>query len=425
MSNVFSKQLLALALTVAFSGGVVASEESLKETLGPDAVEQINAERAKMAESVSQMQKKLSVTQSTHNLSEAQVHGTDRVPKLKPGQGVVRMKELMGAIKDESYSELGEGVAKGVKSGVESATYSADASNMDPNTILSTIEQVDSWQNQALEAYVAALPPRDQALGRSIMLGDGTAEGHTGKVYIFVSRSMPMSLLRAYALDAAYAGATLVVKGIRKGDTVKDYVLEMLEDFNSAGGQVLASTEINPNLFDMFDVKVVPTVVWTNRTGLDETGSGCEAPPEMLAPQIDVPGPKGTTVRVEKPTCIQAPESSYFKLAGALKLDYVLGRFVERGAPSELLSGYRERLVERHANVHENVQPTLGNQMAPVFEDLQIDSLPKRVLEGWLEDLMEFNVQRGPYGPAFGEGEDDMVYRKELLEQIRHGLGLS
>lgn len=349
--------------------------------------------------------------------------GTDLIPTLTPGQGVVKMQELMGAIKDPSGSSIEQEKLRAIETAMESARHTSSFAGLNEDILSSTISHTESWQQMAKEAYVAALPPRDRELGRSILLGDGTTNDFEGKVYVFVSRSMPMSLLKAYALDAAYSGATLVMKGIRRGDTIQDFVMEMVDDFNSADGKVLATTELNPNLFDMFDIKVVPTVVWTNRVGLDETGSGCQAPPELLMPYMDVEGPNETTMRVEKPTCIQLPESSYYKLAGALKMDYVLERFVQAGAPASLLNGYRHRIAERHQAVFDTSQPEPGNAMTPVQGDISLNQLPKRMLEEWDEDLKVMTVQRGPYGPAFGEGDDDPIYRQELLEQIRQGLG--
>lgn len=407
------------------SAGLAAASVTPVEATNASVQMQLDDQRQKMSEALAAIR----ASGSPEAAQGEGAHGirvTDQgVIGLKEGQGVVRMQELMRAIHGENLDPLDEQTRQAIEGAQRSANHAVDMNNYDPSTVIKMAETAPSWQKQMLESYVAGLPPRDQALGRSILLGDGTVPGVEGQLYFFVSRSMPMSMLRAYAMDAMYAGATLVVKGIRKGDTVKDYVMEMLEDYNSADGQVLAGMEINPNLFDMFEVEVVPTVVWTNRIGLNDVGSGCVAPPDFAAPKMTVEGPQGAHISVEKPYCMPVSETSYFKLAGALKIDYVLERFVEAGAPAQALEAYRARLAQRHSNVHEHVAPTLGNAMPALAEDITIDRMPRWILEDWQESLQTSNVRRGPYGPAFGEDfEDDPVYREELTRKIRHGLGV-
>lgn len=362
----------------------------------------------------------------------------DSAPSLGPGQGehvlsnlpagagALHMKELMRALQEGSSNRLSAPEAHAIESAQKSASGAMEQYAGAEREKQFSEQASKDWLRQAQEAFVSALPPRDQALGRSVILGDGTIPGSTGQVYVFVSRSMPMSLLRAYALDAMYSGAILVTKGIRRGETVKDYVQEMLDDYNSADGQVLATQEINPNLFDMFDVKVVPTVVWTARGGLEDVGSGCEAPAPLARPRIVLDGPGGRKIEAEKPTCLPAPETSYYKLAGALKMDYVLERFVNAGAPQSILETYREYTKAATQSVFQAVPAPLGNAMPQLPDAIHVDALPKRLLESWQEDLKHFKVHRGPYGPAFGEdGEDDPAYREYLEKRIRHGLGLS
>jgi len=240
---------------------------------------------------------------------------------------------------------------------------------------------------------------------------------------------MPIPLLRAYAVEALYAGATLVTKGVRKGDTIKEYVEETVADFNNADGQHMANMEVNPNLFDMFQVDVVPTVVWTNRVGLDDIGAGCsDLPDGTPVPQIELMGPYDVPMTVDRPTCAPVPQSSYYKIAGSLKLEYVFDRFEQAGLPSEATKPFREGLAERAGNVFSDVanqQTSLGNEMQPVSDDLKLDMLPKYVLREWKEMLATQNVQRGPYGPAFSADEsDDPDYRRELQNIVDRGLGL-
>lgn len=340
--------------------------------------------------------------------------------------GVASMRSLMENIRTGDYSNLSPQVQKSIDTAITSAQYAADPNNMDPNIIDFVVGQTENWQQKTLDAYVASLPPRDQERGRSVLLGNGTVAGSPGKMYIFVSRSMPLSMLRAYALEAFYTNSSLVVKGIRKGDTVKDYVEEVLEEFNFSDDQVLAGLEINPNLFDMFKVDVVPAVVWTNRAGLGDIGSGCQAPPSITQPMMKVQGPNEEWFEVEEPKCMPVPSSSYVKITGALKMEYVLERFEENGVPAESIKEYRQMLATRLANPHQGtVQSNYSTEMVPVEGEVVLDYLPRHLLESWQEDLQVTNVQKGPLGPVFGvDIEDDPIYRKDLQNKIDHQLGL-
>lgn len=357
----------------------------------------------------------------------ARAEGSADQPKLVGQSGVDRMRSLMESIKGDPAGQSPSEVQRALATGMESGTAASNLDTAPKSTIDAALKQNDAWQKAAREAYVAALPPRDQAIGASVMLGDGTLPGNNGKLYFFVSRSMPMSMLRAYAVDALYTGGTLVVKGIRRGDTIKEFLDEAVSDFNSADGQILSGMEVNPNLFDMFDIKVVPAVVWTNRIGLDDVGAGCESlPAGVPAEQITLDGPNDTKVTVDRPTCAPAPSTAYYKLTGALTLPYVLDRFEDAGLSKEATAYYRTELAERSSNVHQGfIGQTTGNSIAPLTHELKLDSMPMHVLQAWKKRLDAGSVQRGPYGPAFNPGEeDDEVYRKELYNKIDHGLGL-
>lgn len=340
--------------------------------------------------------------------------------------GVNRMKAIIDGVTKGTPGALSDPTRAAMSTGLQSAQVSADVDHMDAKTVNFSVEQSKKWEQMAREAYVAALPPRDRALGASVLLGDATVNG-PGRIYVFVSRSMPQSLLRAYAVDAFYMGAELVVKGVRKGDTLKEFLADAIENFNSLDGMTMAGMDINPNLFDMFDVKVVPAVVWTNRVGLDDVGSGCQNVPDGTPlEQLNLEGPNDTTLTVDKPTCAKLPESSYYKLSGALAMPYVLDRFQEAGLPKAVADGYRSLLAERTGNVHDgSVSQVAGHAMAPVSPDAKLDRLPKAALLTIKEQMENSNVQRGPFGPTFSpDDDDDPTYRQELTEKIRHGLGL-
>jgi type-F conjugative transfer system pilin assembly protein TrbC len=349
-------------------------------------------------------------------------------PRASANQsGVDRMKAIMDSMQSGQQGGLSGATQRAVQTGVASGEKSAKL-DMPASTVEFSIKANEQWQQMSREAFVAALPPRDRAIGASVILGDGTLPGNQGKLYFFVSRSMPVSLLRAYALEALYTGASLVTRGIRKGDTIKEYIEEAMTDFNNAEGTMLAGMEVNPNLFDMFNVTVVPAVVWTNRIGLEDIGAGCQDLPEGSAmPQVEMTGPDDQPIMVDKPTCAPASPSSYYKIAGALTLPYVLDRFEEAGLSREATKVYRTALADRNGNVHQGqgAVKSSGNTMSPLVDDIKIDRMPRHVLLDWQTQLSTQKVQRGPYGPVFGnDAEEDATYRQELDQKVRHGLGL-
>lgn len=335
------------------------------------------------------------------------------------------MKAVIDNVSNKNGSNVTAETQQAISTGITSAQVSADIDHMDAKTVDFSLEQSAKIQQLAREAYVAALPAKDRALGASVMLGDRT--GGQGKLYIFVSRSMPQAMLRAYAVDAFYLGATMVVKGVRKGDTIKEYLAEAIENFNSMDGMLMAGLDINPNLFDMFNVNVVPAVVWSNIVGLDDIGAGCQnQPDDAPIEKMSLTGPDDTQILVDKPVCAKVPESAYYKITGALALPYVFERFQDAGLPKSVVQNYRAMLAERTGNIHDgSVTQSVGNAIAPVSDEAKLDRLPKHVLQSIQEQLQSSNVQRGPFGPTFSpDYEDDSVYRQELTEKIRHSLGL-
>lgn len=346
----------------------------------------------------------------------------DRAPSQS---GINRMKAIIDGVSKNNSGDLKQTTQQAIQTGLQSAKVSSDVDHMDARTVDFAVDQSAKWQQMAREAYVAALPPKDRALGASVLLGDGTG-GH-GRIYIFVSRSMPQSLLRAYAVDAFYMGAQLVFKGVRKGDTLKEYISDAMENFNNVDGMAMAGLDINPNLFDMFDVKVVPAVVWSDRVGLDDVGSGCQNLPDNApVPKLDLTGPDDELITVDKPVCAKMPDTAYYKMSGALALPYVLDRFQEAGLAKPVVDKYRAMLAERTSNLFDGtVTQTTGHAIVPVSPEAKLDRLPKTVLLSIQEQMQNSSVQRGPFGPTFSsDADDDAAYRQELNEQIRHGLGL-
>lgn len=356
------------------------------------------------------MMKKLALA-----LSGALLIGATPVYALAP-------TDLLKAIQSGDYNLLSPEIQAAVRSGT-TAAEAAQALGGDAEVLgESALDIMAQMRQQAREAYVAALPPRDRELGRQVLLGDYNSPDSPGKLYYFVSRTMSESLLRAYALEAMSTGGTLIVKGPRRGNTIKEFVQDAMADFNTVEGLTLASIEMNPNLFDMFKVEVVPTIVWTTRMGLEDIGSGCEALDEEASPKIALEDHNSNTFMMAKPTCAPVAENSYYKIAGTVTTWYALEAFENAGAPKLAMEGLRENLRDRLSNV--NVANTgAGQEIQAIPDDIRIENLPRHILAYWQEELSTQRVQRTPLGPVFSDdGEDDPEYRAELLNQIERGL---
>jgi type-F conjugative transfer system pilin assembly protein TrbC len=78
---------------------------------------------------------------------------------------------------------------------------------------------------------------------------------------VFISLSMPDSLLEPLARQTAQAGGVLVINGFVNGN-VSNTIHAMQELLEKTGVQV----QINPNMFKLFEVKTVPEIVVTKDT---------------------------------------------------------------------------------------------------------------------------------------------------------------
>ena len=121
---------------------------------------------------------------------------------------------------------------------------------------------------------------------------------------VFVSSSMPVSLLKSYAFEAKKYGATLVFKGLPKGSfkELSKLVLAM-KGADSEEGKDMSSIQIDDEAFGKFKVTSVPTIVLSNE-------SQCEAPE----------------------TCAVV----YDKVDGNLSLDAALEKFASSGDMKEV-----------------------------------------------------------------------------------------
>lgn len=137
-------------------------------------------------------------------------------------------------------------------------------------------------------------------------------------LYYFVSWSMPLELLRSYAVEAMWSGGTLVFKGVPPGREIGKYLVEDLRKLVYSKGAA-ANVSLDPRLFDAYGVKVVPTLVFTT------TRDNLQCGEESATVKINgVPASYGK--------CPPISADKYWKLSGNVTTSHALEQFVANGA---------------------------------------------------------------------------------------------
>lgn len=165
-------------------------------------------------------------------------------------------------------------------------------------------------------------------------LGLSDAEG---RLYIFVSpTTMPKPMIRAYARDAMWTGAILVVRGLPPGTSLSTFVRKTLLPYAKAG----IALQIDPRLYDAFNIQAVPALVFT--TALSTQICKHQHPvSEKLA---------GKAYTFDR--CNQIPSSEYWKVTGGVTTLWALRHFKKHGAPVQAMLRSLKAEVPYHKKLH-------------------------------------------------------------------------
>ena len=143
-------------------------------------------------------------------------------------------------------------------------------------------------------------------------------------LYIFVTWAMPLDMLRAYALEAMWTGGFLVFRGLPPGRSITDFFMKDLNQIIYDKG-ASAAVSIDPRLYDLYSVSVAPTIVFTtDRNNPMCAGAGTH--------DVQAKDEKGKAVIVPYELCPKMDPSKYWKMAGAVTVDYALSAFQSSGA---------------------------------------------------------------------------------------------
>jgi type-F conjugative transfer system pilin assembly protein TrbC len=193
------------------------------------------------------------------------------------------------------------------------------------------------------EQHVTGIADEDMAkLRYDTLLDSGINPAITG--YIFVSESMPKSLIRAYSRDATRLGMSLVFNGFVDKGTTHNKFLELSKKYHTKRNAM--ALQADTRLFDAFEVDKVPSIVVTNIASLDicnDTGPTSEF-----------------TYRAEKYSfqkCNPAPQDKYCKISGSVFTDWAIKTMSEKGCT--LASNFINKTQEQPATSQNTINKDL------------------------------------------------------------------
>lgn len=137
-------------------------------------------------------------------------------------------------------------------------------------------------------------------------------------LYYFVSWSMPLELLRAYMVEAMWAGGTLVFRGVPDGEDLREFVTKKLY-YLVYGKGASANISIDPRLFEGYQVQVVPAIVFTT----DRSNFTCAGQKQTQWIYKDQ--------TLAFPSCELKDPNLYWKVSGAVTTDWALRKIIEAG----------------------------------------------------------------------------------------------
>lgn len=218
------------------------------------------------------------------------------------------------------------------------------------------IEAQSGYSNEKMRRYMAPIlrraetmaNPKMQAAHDKVLRFLGINPNGNSAVYIFVSWSMPLPMLRAYAVEAMWTGGSLIFRGVPPGVSLTTFLIKDLRQLVYGKG-ASAVISIDPRLYDVYKVSVAPTIVLTTDTdNFDCVGAG-----------------KGVVTIHKKHYsfnyCPPLASNKYWKIAGAVTLGYALRAFKRAGCPNAepFLKALR-RGYARREGFSKTQQPFMG-----------------------------------------------------------------
>lgn len=218
----------------------------------------------------------------------------------------VRVNALARQIAESAQAAAtGPEAARLEATGIRLKKYADDIAN----------QAMDTQRNKVLN-FLGIDPKKDTAL------------------YIFVSWSMPLDVLRSYAIEAMWAGGTLVFRGVPPGKTIREFIMGDLKELAYGKGASVAIS-MDPRLFDTYGIASVPTLVLAE----DRHNIECT---KINKYNFNY---KGQSLAYNQ--CAEADPHKYWKITGAVTTDFALEQFEKNG--SQHASRYKAALAKGFA----------------------------------------------------------------------------
>jgi conjugal transfer pilus assembly protein TrbC len=199
----------------------------------------------------------------------------------------------------------------------EIASFRSMAEALRDNAIATASDPVEQQMAAEMKRRIDDIGNPEMAAEREKVLrflGIDPDKDHS--LFIFVSWSMPLDVLRSYAIEAMWTGSTLVFRGVPEGKTLPEFFLTDLRQL--IWGDKAAPVSIDPRLYDSYGIKSVPAVVLT-RTREN---------PVCLAGEVKVTGKQRTA---SYNLCPELDSDKFVKISGAVTVDYALESFRSAG----------------------------------------------------------------------------------------------
>lgn len=234
---------------------------------------------------------------------------------------------------------------------------SINESELGTEAIRSLLKQADKAAKKQMDAnksrgdvtkeqHVTGIADEDMAkLRYDTLLDIGIDPNITG--YIFVSESMPRSLIRAYSRDATRLGMSLVFNGFVDKGTTHNKFLDLSKNYHTKRNAM--AVQADTRLFDAFEVDRVPSIVVTNIASLDICN--------------DTGPTSAFTYRDEKYSfqkCNPAPPNRYCKISGSVFTDWGIRTMSEKGCV--LASNFINKTQEQPATSQNTINNTLWDK---------------------------------------------------------------
>lgn len=210
--------------------------------------------------------------------------------------------------------------------GLTSPLSSEDRAELEELARMLQEEAIRGAQDPRAQAQAADIARRADAIANPDMAAErekvlrflGIDPESEHALFIFLSWSMPLDVLRAYAIEAMWTGATLVFRGVPPGRTIPEFFLQDLSQLVWDKG-ASAAISLDPRLFDSYKISMVPGIVLTRtRENFTCIGAG-----EGFVTE------NGRTASY--PLCPPVDDGQYLKLSGTVTLDYALEAFQAEG----------------------------------------------------------------------------------------------